>query len=136
MKGKRLSLMMLLAIIVLISASCSPSVEEVQPSVDEYQTNLKAIYNELENQYAKNKTKEEWDVFSKEWMSKLTGSTPEPLTIEKDIPKELKGKVSQLNDAKSKLMYLWNKYNKKIEGQKFKEDIIIELKGNIEKNLK
>lgn len=136
MKEKRLGLIMLLAMIVIISSSCAPSVEEVQPSVDEYQTNLKEIYNRLETQYAKNATKEEWDAFSKEWMPKLTASTPEPLAIEKDIPKELKGKVLQLNDVKSKLMYLWTEYNKKISEQEFKEELITELKGSIEKNLK
>lgn len=134
MKNKKLVLTILLAMIVLISTSCSPSVEEIQPAVDEYEANLEKIYSELENQYAKTPTKEQWDAFSKDWMPKLTGSTPELLS--EKIPEELTGRVAQLDDVKSKLMYLWTEYNKKISGEKFKEELIKELKTSIEENLK
>ncbi|MCT4566217.1 MAG: hypothetical protein N4A68_18140 [Maledivibacter sp.] len=131
---KRLGLVVLLAMIILISTSCTPSVAELQPAVDEYKASLKQIYSELDSQYAKNPTKEEWATFSKDWMPKLTSSTPEKLNGK--MPKEITGEVSQLDNVKGKLMYLWTEYDNKMAGKKYSEDNIKQLKENIENNLK
>lgn len=135
MKKKRLYLFMVLAVIIFISTACSPNVEkEIQPEVGEYKTTLNELYNELETKYEENPTPEDWNSFSKDWIPRITASMPEELN--EDIPEEITGKVSQLNNAKNNLMYLWNEYNNKITGKKFKEENIQELKENIEKSLK
>lgn len=134
MKKKRLFITILLSLIGLLSISCTPNIEEKYPQIGQYKSDLKELYNEIETKYAENPTPEDWDTFSQDWVPRLTRAAMEDLNG--DVPEEAQGKVSQLNDTKNNLMYLWNQYNNKITGKNFKEETVKELKESIEKSLK
>ncbi len=133
MNKRRLSFILIFSMVLLIFTACSPSSKEIQESINQYKNNLNQLYSNLETEYSQNLSKEEWGSFSKEWMPKLTSSKPDKLS--EKVPEDLEGRINILDNAKGKLMYLWNEYNNKIAKNKLNEKRVEDLKQEIEKLL-
>lgn len=120
-------------LVVLLSA-CGASNSEIENSLSEYKDNLQNLYNELNDKYDNNPTKDDWDKFSKDWMPKLSNAKPSELNEE--LSDDYANKMAQLQRVNGDMMYLWNEYNTAITEEDKDEERIKSLKDKMEENLK
>ncbi len=131
MKKQILAKYIIIVMSIFLLVSCTGiSDDEAVALIGEYKNTLEGLYNEVNTKYTESPTGEDWQTFSKDWMPRLTGAKPEKL-LENKVEK-FSNEINALDAASSKMMYLWNEYDKAMGGKELRQERVNEFKEMIE----